>query len=182
MYPPTKSVPERSATGRSSQWPPLAASRSSFRQECTVRSRSRKRCARLPRPAIRTWPYCIASRTTRPHPHDIALGNVQLIRERFGVVAGYSDHTRRIPHPARRGGAWSACRREAHNAGLRRAERAGLEGLVRPRQSGRVRQSSARHRGGDNDTSLTVPPRTKSGASFGPARVSSLGARLPRGK
>lgn len=26
-------------------------------------------------------------------PHDIALGNVKLIRERFGVVAGYSDHT-----------------------------------------------------------------------------------------
>lgn len=26
-------------------------------------------------------------------PHDIALGNVILIRERFGVVAGYSDHT-----------------------------------------------------------------------------------------
>lgn len=26
-------------------------------------------------------------------PHDIALGNVQLIAERFRVVAGYSDHT-----------------------------------------------------------------------------------------
>jgi N-acetylneuraminate synthase/N,N'-diacetyllegionaminate synthase len=26
-------------------------------------------------------------------PHDIALGNVKLIRERFGVIAGYSDHT-----------------------------------------------------------------------------------------
>lgn len=27
------------------------------------------------------------------NPHDIALGNVKLIRERFGIVAGYSDHT-----------------------------------------------------------------------------------------
>lgn len=26
-------------------------------------------------------------------PHDIALGNIQLIRDGFGVVTGYSDHT-----------------------------------------------------------------------------------------
>lgn len=26
-------------------------------------------------------------------PHDIALGNIQLIRERFNVITGYSDHT-----------------------------------------------------------------------------------------
>lgn len=26
-------------------------------------------------------------------PHDIALGNIALIRDRFGVVTGYSDHT-----------------------------------------------------------------------------------------